>query len=107
MLKDKKNENKAIIVGIEKTNKLHPLDPSIWYIYIKIVALDVSAVMEIAEVKTDMEILHGNVEPHNHTSKEIVNTVWSNNIHQIIKQLNAFLLLKNMYKEIIIKTQLF
>lgn len=70
-------------------------------------ALNISEVMEITEVKTDMEILHGNVEPHNHTSKEIVNTVWNNNLHQIIKQLNAFLLLKKMYKKIIIKMQLF
>lgn len=27
--RQKKIENKAIIVGITKTNKLHPLDPSI------------------------------------------------------------------------------
>lgn len=46
------------------------------------------------EVKTDMEILHGNVEPHNHSSKEIVNAVRNNNLGQIIKQLNAFLLLE-------------
>lgn len=46
------------------------------------------------EVKTDMEILHGNVEPHNHSSKETVNAVRNNNLGQIIKQLNAFLLLE-------------
>lgn len=60
------------------------------------------------EVKTDMEILHGNVEPHNHSSKETVNAVRNNNLGQIIKQLNAFLLLeKKKYKEITIKKQVF
>lgn len=62
-------------------------------------ALNVSEVMEMTEVKTDMEILHGNVEPHNHSSKEIINALWNNDLHHIIKQLNAFLLLRKCIRK--------
>lgn len=58
--------------------------------------LNLSEAMEVTEVKTDVEILHGNGEPHNHSSKEIVNAVQNNNLGQIIKQLNVFLLLKKI-----------